>query len=616
MISQQFNFKGRDISILWLLAAGLFLFFYLAGVWNLNDFEMDNKSYVIGRDIWGLATGNLSQSMMLYFDPQQVSSIVWKIFFLFPALICASMWICSRAGFTERLVVLLARFLEARWCLLGSILISFLAIIVLVTFVTRGKPLLGDEYAYVFQAKTYLTGHIAMPPPPAAESFADFHIIMQPFWVGKYLFGHPAFLAIGAALGSPYVASVTLSLATLALLFILGVRTGTLYQASVATWLVAVSPWFWFTSATLLSHVSSLFLFLVTAIGWTSLEKKPSGLVGLGIGFCMGWSFAVRPLSAVLLAIPFGYLALRNTLRDPQNWLKVCVALVVGGMAVMGLVLAYNEVITGNPLQMPFSMYWPGETIGFGRVSPIGHPGEIYHTPLRGIMNLAVSVMRANSWFLGWPLSFLPLMGLLALGFLSKSAENENPEPMPWTSWDTLWVAVIAVFCIGYISYYSSGVSDTGPVYYHELLVPLSLLSAKGILSVHSLLGRTRLERLKYLVPVFCMLSTIGSLIFFVPEKAHHVKAVGELAHHPFEMAEKAITGKAIVLVGARPLIGWMHNRPQASPTLDDRILFVRLLRNNADNNRVIWAFPDRRAYLLTYDPKGRRFQVEPYHKQ
>lgn len=71
-----------------------------------------------------------------------------------------------------------------------------------------------------------------------------------------------------------------------------------------------------------------------------------------------------------------------------------------------------------------------------------------------------------------------------------------------------------------------------------------------------------------------------------------------------------------MVFVGARPFIGWMHNRPQASPTLDDRVVFVRLLGDEAENFRVMEAFPDRRAYVLTFDQKEKRFHVEPYRKR
>jgi hypothetical protein len=614
MASTNCGIKRFDLSILWLVAGGLFLLFYLAGVWNLNEFEFDNWSYV-NRDIWGLITGNLSKSVMLYFDPQQLSSFFWKAFFLFPGLICISIWLSSRLRFAQEFCSLFTRFLKARLCLFSSIVLCLIAILILIIFVARAKPLVDDEYAYVFQAQTYLMGHVAMPTPLAAKSFADMHMLVRPVWTGKYLFGHPVFLAIGTLLGSPYVASVAMSLVSLVFLFVLGIRTGNGQQAAIATWLLAVSPWFWFTSATLLSHTSTLMLFLVAAIGWTSLDKHPSSILAFLIGLCMGWSFSIRPLTALLLSIPFAFLALRNAFRDPKAWSKMVAALALGGLIIVGLVLLYDRAVTGNPFQMPFTLSWPGENIGFGEVFPVGHPIPIYHTPLKGIFNLAVSTIRANYWFLGWPVSFLPLIGLLALTHFGNQPNSEEGQRIAWTSWDTLWVAVICVFCIGYISYYSSGVSDTGPVYYYELLVPLTLLSAKGILAAHQLFTSSRFPHLKYFVPICCVVFTLGSVVFFVPEKALHNKKLSEFAYRPFELAEKQIQGKALVLVGPRPHIGWLHNRPQPSPKLDDRILFVRLLDNTA-NEEVLKAFPDRKAYRLLYRPEERRYIVEPYSSQ
>lgn len=592
-------------SLGWLVCGSFFLVVYVITSVQLDLFQIRNLSYC-ERNLWN----DLPLSMMRYFDAQQLSSMIWKVAGLLPATLCLSVFFVRRLGeqLDAPIAAVIQLFSGRRGIILFTVF-SAVVIVLLVFFVFQTRPIVDDEATYLFQAKTYLTGNIVLPPPPVPKAIETTFMIVNPVWAGKYLFGHPAVLAIGMALGSPYVASTVMAVACVVLLYLVGVKVTSRSEAILAAGLLALSPFFWFTSATLLSHVSMLFLLLLFLLGWFRLDAKPCFFVALGAGFCLGWAFSVRPLTAILFGIPFAFLTLLNVRREPRKWASSAVGLLTGGLVVFGMILWYNHLVTGNALLFPFEYYDPSEGMGFG--------GLLKHTPFKGVSNLAVSVLRYNSWFLGWPISFLPLLGLLLVRSAHKCSETSGcaPSQIPaWTTSDKLWLAVVASVCAGNILYYSPGVSDVGPIYYYELLIPLCFLSAKGITTLYHEASLRDLPQVRRFISVFIALSTVGNLVFFLPEKAMHIHRLCESAAAPFELARSMIEDKALVFMsGKRPYYGWLFGLPYPSPRLDDKVLFLAQ-KEQETNIEAIKAFPDRTPYMLTYDPKKHLYLITRLH--
>jgi hypothetical protein len=608
-------FPGRPIH--WLVAGLVFLATYVLVAAQLNYFQMQNLQYVYprcGRVLWG----ELSMSMVRYFDPQQLSSMLWKVVALLPATCCLSIAVTLR--YREKLdkpSLRLIRFFSGRNGVAFSLIVSTVAILLLIILVVRGNPVVDDEPAYVFQAKTYLTGAMALPPPPAAESLKTIWMIVSPVWTTKYLWGHPVFLALGMLVGSPYAATVAMALGSLILLYHLGLQITSKNEATLAVVLVGLSPWFWFTSSTLLSHVSMLFLMLLFLVGWCHLQQRPRWWLGVLLGLCLGWAFTVRPLTSVLFGIPFAFILFLNLYRSVRTWLPSLVGFVAGGIVVLSMVLYYNHVVTGSAFALPFTADNPLDSLGFGPKGPAAHSVPPYiHTPVAGLVNLVVTVMRANSWFLGWPISFLPLLGLLAL-----SKGRENPEPVfeadegtrpVWTQFDTFWCILVVSVCVGHILYYAPGMSETGPFYYYELLIPLSFLTAKGFSGALWYARLTGYVQAIRFIRVFAVLSVVGSILFFVPEKAIHLRNLTGSSALPFRLANEVIQDKALVFLGNRPFFGWIFGAPYPSPKLDDKIIFVRM-RDEQANSETMRTFPDRVPFRLFYDWKREAYVIESY---
>jgi hypothetical protein len=228
---------------------------------------------------------------------------------------------------------------------------------------------------------------------------------------------------------------------------------------------------FLLTTPTGLSHATALACLALAALGHELLRAgRPAGgaLLGGGLGFLL----AVRPQVAAAVGAVLGVGAAWRLLRPrptqsaPRGRARLLALVLLAGSAGAGLVavLLYDRAVTGSALTLPWDLYHPREAFGFGR--PI--EGSAYvHGARQALENLLVSAVRFNFWWLGWPAS-------LALLFLPGVRGTDRGGLGPWP-------AVAAALVAVHLPYYSPGISDTGPVYYYELLLPASLAGAHGL---------------------------------------------------------------------------------------------------------------------------------------
>ncbi|MGC8659166.1 MAG: ArnT family glycosyltransferase [Desulfomonilaceae bacterium] len=530
---------------------------------------------------------------------------------LFPATVLVSIFISQNVGGFLNKIVNSSKKLVMKRGLLVSILVSLSATSVIIFLVYNSNSIIDDEYAYVFQARTYLTGNLFLPPPPAPECISRTFMIINHVWTTKYLWGHPSLLAIGMLLGSAYLATILMALTSLVLLYSI---TRHIYSskelAMTASFLMGISPWFWFVSGTLVTNVSMLFLILLFIYCWLKLERYESFFLGLASGICLGWSFTVRPLTALCFAIPFTVLRVPVYLREnPKRWVSPLIGLGVGGGIVMTLVFAYNAAVTGDPLTFPFLYYQIKERLGFG----IRNHGIF--TPAIAISHLFKNVFLINMWLFGWPISFLPFLAYLAGRFVKLSeairkVPNRHDLIRISDSWDTVWLAFIFCLFLGYFFYYWPLVVLTIPMYYYELLIPLTILSAKGLIYVHNALSK-RLLNFQNFIPAFVLLSFTTCVFCFVPVRSEDIIRRYAVFRKPFELARRHISEKALILVGKTEKFNCpIQCLPYPSPNLDDKLLFVSF-RNSENSYQALRTFPDRSPYVLFYDNKSNRYIVK-----
>ncbi|MCZ7585686.1 MAG: hypothetical protein M5R36_21455 [Deltaproteobacteria bacterium] len=138
---------------------------------------------------------------------------------------------------------------------------------------------------------------------------------------------------------------------------------------------------------------------------------------------------------------------------------------ILGG--AIGLYLFINWALNGSPFLTNYHAVWIGNTphetpFGFGRGF-----WNIYHTPEAGLKNMGNNFLRLNVWLLGWPVGFL---------FVAVRMIRRGSTAADWI----LFSSLVLSFAM-YFFFFWPGISETGPVLYYELVVPLILLTARGL---------------------------------------------------------------------------------------------------------------------------------------
>jgi hypothetical protein len=343
----------------------------------------------------------------------------------------------------------------------------------------------------------------------------------------------------------------------------------------------AVSPFFYLVSSSRLSHTTTAFflaLFMYLFLQARSMNEKTRGgaVIAFLSGIALGYAFNVRSLTALGFALPFCIVAINDFRRQKPGAVSKGLLLAGGFGLMVWFTLWYNAIVTGNAMTFPFHYYDSGESLGFGTMG---------HTFVSAIRNLAVSMGRLNGAFLGFPLS---LMFLFVVLFDRKEFG------------DYLSIGIFGSIAVAYLFYYSPGVSDLGPVYYYEAIIPLLLLTARGIVSLHRLVG-AHFEQGNALIPNFLVLSTVLALVSFVPEQISHVSRLTEQIREPYEVVRSANVHHGLVLIKTRANKGWVFGYRNPSPDFTDDIVYAHYA-DTVSNRALVKYFPDRTPYILDRD--------------
>ena len=550
-----------------IIAAAILLGVYFVLVWAHDGFGLADFNYFTS-----------SGPYMLNIPTPFLKSQFWKILLLFPATVLASVAM-SRAGIRFRFPVAL----NYRWAVGSLLLMTAIVLVFSTQFLVHETEVTDDENTFDFQAHTLLLGRVVNPPPPVVESFHNVFIINDgKQWVGKYTLGHPLVIAVGMALGDRYLLTVTLSVLTLFLLYLISLKIyGDKKVALITLCLGAISPFFYLVSSSRLSHTTTAFflaLFMYLFLQSRSMSEKKYGgtFIAFLAGLALGYAFNVRSLTALGFVFPFGVVAVMDIRQQKPGTLLRGLLLSAGFALMVGITLWYNAVVTGNALTFPFHYYNSAEELGFGTYG---------HTFLASIRNLGVSIGRLNGVFLCFPLGLLFLVVVL---FDRKGFG------------DYVSFGILCAIAVAYLFYYSPGVSDLGPVYYYETMIPLLLLSARAVVFLHRLLTH-HFPRGNALIPNFLVLSVILALVTSVPEEISHVHRLTDQIREPYEVVQSANVQHGLVLIKGRMEKGWVFGYRNPSPDFKENIVYARYA-DTASNLALTRYFQDRTPYILDRD--------------
>lgn len=400
---------------------------------------------------------------------------------------------------------LLARFDPARPAALLAVALGAALLYVGVTVaIFERRPLLIDEIVFLFQARTYAAGHVALPVDPDPAFRSMLHLIEHNGkWFGHFPPGWPLLLALGELIGAPWIIG---PLAGGVLVWAWGLVLRRAEPApSVrggALLLLALAPFPAFLSGSAMNHTGALMWILLALAGWLRFRERPSLVAGLGIGAAFGMAAITRPADAVAFGLP--------ALVWVGGWWRSTratglVAAILGGalVPVLGM-LAVNGATTGSPLVSGYQLLWgPNVAIGF-HPAPYGPD----HTVVRGIELLSLYLLRLNLY-----LFEAPIPGLLPAGLALLLAEKVDPV-------NRYLLAAAGALLLIYFAYWHDGFF-LGPRFIYPLVPVVALWTAR-LPRLASRFGET----VRRAVGSALALAALGAIAIGIPRRAGQNAAI------------------------------------------------------------------------------------------
>ena len=484
---------------------------------------------------------------------------------------------------------------NARKIVAGLMVLSALLILFITTSVLQQTPISDDENVYLFQTRIMSHGSLTLNSKPGDDALFEDNIFLvnNDKVYGQYPFGHSAVLLIGYLLGYPYLTQLLFAVMTVLGAYLLGKELYGVSEGLLISGLVALSPSFLMTSSTLLSHTNTLFF--LTWFGYFALKtvRSESKLVyPILAGLTFGAAFHIRGATTLLIGMPAALLLAVTLLRHPKQNLVKIIACGSTVAALVGLFLFLNWKVNGDPFHTNYHAAWIGKTqfdspFGFGKGA-----WRIMHTPTQGLWNAVNNFIKLDAWVFGWPIGFL---------FVIVWAIRKDRR-----LFDFLALIPILLTFVAYFFYFWPGISDTGPVLYFELLLPVAILTARGILKAPGLLTRFMdLAMAQKRVAFFVAFSMILALVTF---HYYNLKALGELpskVNEPYDSVAVPADEKALIFTDyyfrETGQTSWVAGHKNTHPELGDNHIFVLDFGRTKDEAFAEKYYPDYKAYVFHY---------------
>ena len=232
-------------------------------------------------------------------------------------------------------------------CLIGAPLIT-LALVAINQLVLLDFPNSGDEYVYLYQARTMAGGRLWNAPVTPADIFAVNYIVQEPLRTfGSFPVGWPLALAAALAIHVPAWLVNPYGALTLGLVWLLGARLYTPRVGVLAAVLVAVSPFFAFNAASY-SRTRSAARCCSARHVWRRARTARRGGCRSRSALLVGWAVLARYLPGVVGAVPVVFWLMRPGVSRARTAALV----VLGGLPWIAVLMAYNAALSGSPWRL------------------------------------------------------------------------------------------------------------------------------------------------------------------------------------------------------------------------------------------------------------------------
>ena len=450
-----------------------------------------------------------------------------------------------------------------------------------------------DEFSYLFQSQLLGNLQFYAKAPVSAQSFKCVCVVIESGkWFSKYTIGFPLLLAIPAKLKLWFLLNPLISTLTIPVVFYLAKEMFDKKTGILAAIITAFSPFFIFNSLPLYTHPTFLFFYaLFITFYYKSVFCNQPKLWYLS-SLCAGMALLIRPQD---LALPLASIIIFSVIItifdkktvDLQKKDKILTIIkIIAGIIPIGMLqLIVNHYQTGNFLQFAFRSYESRESLGFGNLG---------HTPVKGIWNGLVSMTRLMMWSL--PLS----VEIAFLAFFQKKRE------------DTLLIILALSTPIFYFFYYAIGLTEMGPRFYHCMIVPLSILTARGLFFIEERANKIRPFK-SGIVTAYIAFSLIFILSGTIPTMTKSVKYFVLHANSYFIAQREHFGNKSRALIFIRSAAGNYSSTLTQNPADFSSSIVRAIYLDEESNNKVINNFPNRKPFTADLITKTGKWIFTPY---
>jgi len=361
-----------------------------------------------------------------------------------------------------------------------------------------------DEAVYLQQAEMLLAGRLNLHPAVPEAVRPWFFVQDGGRLYPKYTPVSAAVFALGEALTGEFrVALAAVAAGNAALCYAVTAEAFDRRTGVVAAVALVGAPLFLLSSSVFLSYAPTALLNWAFALAYVrAVRRRDLRYAGVA-GVAVGLAFFSRSYTAVLFAAPFiahALLTLVRTYRrsdaDFREWIGLYGIVCAGGLAFVGVTLAYNAAMTGSPLTFPYQAFAPLDGLGFGYRRILSH--DLRYTPEVALRaNGWVLWYFATRWFVAGPLGTLLagagvarlLVALRGDGAGGRDRGDRLPDPELRAVLAGLFVSI----CVGNVFFWGNYnvlatfsnpadglISQFGPFYHFDLLLPLSAFAASA----------------------------------------------------------------------------------------------------------------------------------------
>lgn len=427
---------------------------------------------------------------------------------------------------------------------------TYLVLLILLgEFVTQRFPNSADEVAVLYQAKTFMKGHLWNAEGPLDSYLIPYYVFVENGRVfAQYLPTWALVLAVGMKLWIPYWWITPICGVCLLALFhqFIRIRYSTLH-ADVSTIILAISPFFLFNAISLFSHMFCALCIMAAVLFLERSLRSPRPWSLCLLGFFLVTCIGTRSYTGTLLVIVL-IPSLFNIAKRPKELLW----LLFGALPPALMLGYYNFQMTGNPFIEPMVRIFFSDN------------------PLNAIKTDS-DYEISTTWF-RLKLMFLfssPIFFLLFLGQFGKDLWNRH-----WLPWQ--WMPVSLIF--GYCFIVGTAGNQYGGRYYFEAF-PFIVLGAVTFaipLNDSNSPRRTPYGKSMLVIAVTSMLLFTIPLTFSIRNKiTARTEVYREVQRQQIKDAVVIVTVKNVPVMGPRDLLVNDPNRANSVLYADEYVLRV-----------------------------------------